>query len=111
METKICKACERQLPVSDFSAHPTAADRLQYNCRPCMSDINRVNWQKRRAKKEAERAAAGLPPLPKRGPAPGWKEAAVEAAAIERAELQAFSMLACSLRPNLQRFGLRWICT
>lgn len=37
MKTKVCKTCGRTLPVSEFSACVLTADKLQPNCKECMS--------------------------------------------------------------------------
>ena len=38
METKVCKTCGKTLPASAFSACVLTADKLQPNCKECMSN-------------------------------------------------------------------------
>lgn len=55
METKVCKTCGRTLPVSEFSACGLTADKLQPNCKQCMSEKRKGGWiKKAKAIVEAE---------------------------------------------------------
>lgn len=55
METKVCKTCGRTLPVSAFSACVLTADKLQSNCKECMSYKQRSGRAKKaKAMFEAE---------------------------------------------------------
>ena len=55
METKVCKTCGRTLPVSEFSACGLTADKLQPNCKQCMSEKQKGGWiKKAKAIVEAE---------------------------------------------------------
>ena len=47
METKVCKTCGRTLPVSAFSACVLTADKLQPNCKECMTKKQRGGWVKK----------------------------------------------------------------
>lgn len=47
METKVCKTCGRTLPVSAFSACVLTADKLQPNCKECMSNKQKSGWVKK----------------------------------------------------------------
>ena len=45
--TKVCKTCGRTLPVSAFSACVLTADKLQPNCKECMSNKQKSGWVKK----------------------------------------------------------------
>lgn len=47
MKTKVCKTCGRTLPVSEFSACVLTADKLQPNCKQCMSTKQKSGWVKK----------------------------------------------------------------
>lgn len=47
METKVCKTCGRTLPISAFSACVLTADKLQPNCKECMSSKQKSGWVKK----------------------------------------------------------------
>jgi hypothetical protein len=47
METKVCKTCGRTLPISAFSACVLTADKLQPNCKECMSNKQKSGWVKK----------------------------------------------------------------
>lgn len=57
MSNKICRACHKALPLSEFHAHPGSADRLQYMCKECARLCGKANRhskiEERRAKERA----------------------------------------------------------
>lgn len=42
METKVCKKCGRELPVTEFNKHTSSKDGLQYHCKKCISEYQRA---------------------------------------------------------------------
>lgn len=47
-KTKICPSCGRELPASDFGAHPRTRDRLQTTCRECRSKKVSQAWKEKK---------------------------------------------------------------
>lgn len=43
---KVCKRCEKELPLENFGPHKTTSDKLNTHCRPCDSK-RQVEYQKR----------------------------------------------------------------
>lgn len=56
MKKKKCSACGELLGVDKFYAHPETKDRLQANCRKCMSEA--ANARNKRLREEKKRAQA-----------------------------------------------------
>lgn len=54
METKVCKKCGRELPISDFYANNRAKDGLGTYCKECSNSISVEYARKRRARKKEE---------------------------------------------------------
>lgn len=50
METKICRECGRELPVSEFNKKRCSKDGLQERCRECFSVYNRKRYASNREK-------------------------------------------------------------
>lgn len=44
MELKYCKFCNRYLPYSQFSPHPTTKDKKNNRCKDCVSTYNKKRW-------------------------------------------------------------------
>lgn len=57
-ETKICKKCGRELPVTEFHAHKHTRDGLQLYCKECQAETVREGRARKKAEKEAQSAAA-----------------------------------------------------
>ena len=54
-QTKVCKKCGRELPVTDFSKHPHTTDGLQMWCKECMKESAKESRKrKRRADPDTE---------------------------------------------------------
>lgn len=49
--SKICKVCQRELPLSCFTKHPMSADRLQPKCKACRSEYDKSRYDAVREKK------------------------------------------------------------
>lgn len=41
-ETKVCTKCGKQLPLSEFSKNNKSRDGLQWRCKSCQSEENRM---------------------------------------------------------------------
>ena len=54
METKVCKKCGRELPISDFYTNSKAKDGLATYCKECSNVLSVEYARKRRARKKAE---------------------------------------------------------
>lgn len=54
METKVCKHCGRELPVSDFYTNSRAKDGYATYCKVCSNAISVECARKRRERKKAE---------------------------------------------------------
>lgn len=54
METKVCKKCGRELPISDFYTNSKAKDALATYCKECSNVLSVEYARKRRARKKAE---------------------------------------------------------
>lgn len=54
METKVCKRCGRELPVSDFYTNNKAKDGLATYCKECSNVLSVEYARKRRERKKAE---------------------------------------------------------
>lgn len=54
METKVCKKCGRELPLSDFYTNSKAKDGLATYCKECSNAISVEYARKRRERKKAE---------------------------------------------------------
>lgn len=52
METKLCKKCGRELPVSMFYANKAKADGLQSSCKECHLKQCKESYAKRSNKEE-----------------------------------------------------------
>lgn len=59
METRKCKTCGLELPISEFSACTLSKDGLQTSCKQCMSNKRQGGWIKK-AKAIAEAEAQPL---------------------------------------------------
>lgn len=46
VQTKTCKCCQQDLPLSSFNKHRSSRDRLNYNCKPCKRKQERIARQK-----------------------------------------------------------------
>lgn len=54
METKVCKKCGRELPISDFYTNSRAKDGLATYCKECSNELSVEYARKRRARKKEE---------------------------------------------------------
>lgn len=54
METKVCKHCGRELPLSDFYTNSKAKDGYATYCKVCNNAISVEYARKRRERKKAE---------------------------------------------------------
>jgi hypothetical protein len=54
METKLCKHCGRDLPVSDFYTNSKAKDGLATYCKECSNALSVEYTRKRRERKRME---------------------------------------------------------
>lgn len=54
METKLCKHCGKELPVSDFYTNSKAKDGLATYCKECSNALSVEYARKRRERKKAE---------------------------------------------------------
>ena len=54
METKVCKHCGRELPLSDFYANSKAKDGHATYCKECSNAISVEYTRKRRLRKKEE---------------------------------------------------------
>lgn len=54
METKVCKHCGRELPLSDFYTNNKAKDGLATYCKECSNVLSVEYARKRRERKKAE---------------------------------------------------------
>ena len=54
METKVCKKCGRELPLSDFYTNSKAKDGYATYCKVCSNAISVECARKRRERKKAE---------------------------------------------------------
>ena len=54
METKVCKKCGSELPLSDFYTNSKAKDGLATYCKECSNAISVEYARKRRERKKAE---------------------------------------------------------
>lgn len=54
METKVCKKCGRELPLSDFYTNNKAKDGLGTYCKECSNAISVEYARKRRERKKEE---------------------------------------------------------
>lgn len=45
METKICKCCHKELPLSEFNKNRNSKDGLQDKCRACFSEYNKARYK------------------------------------------------------------------
>ena len=54
METKVCKHCGRELPLSDFYTNSKAKDGYATYCKVCSNAISVEYARKRRERKKAE---------------------------------------------------------
>lgn len=54
MDTKVCRECGRELPISEFNKRRTAKDGLQDRCRDCFSAYNRRRYASNREKFKAD---------------------------------------------------------
>ena len=54
METKLCKKCGRELPLSDFYTNSKAKDGYATYCKVCSNAISVEYARKRRERKKAE---------------------------------------------------------
>ena len=54
METKVCKHCGRELPLSDFYTNSKAKDGYATYCKVCSNAISVECARKRRARKKEE---------------------------------------------------------
>lgn len=54
METKVCKKCGRELPISDFYTNSKAKDGLSTYCKECSNVLSVEYARKRRARKKEE---------------------------------------------------------
>lgn len=54
METKVCKKCGRELPISDFYTNGKAKDGLATYCKECSNVLSVEYARKRRARKKEE---------------------------------------------------------
>ena len=54
METKVCKKCGRELPISDFYTNSKAKDGLATYCKECSNVLSVEYARKRRERKKAE---------------------------------------------------------
>ena len=54
METKLCKHCGRELPVSDFYTNSKAKDGLATYCKECSNALSVEYTRKRRERKRME---------------------------------------------------------
>lgn len=53
METKICRECGRELPISEFNKNRSSKDGLQDRCRKCFSEYNKKRYASNREKFKA----------------------------------------------------------
>lgn len=68
METKVCKKCGKEKPLSEYNVNKKAKDGLQSYCKECQSEYFKANADKirernkqRRAKKKAAQADKATP--------------------------------------------------
>lgn len=54
METKVCKHCGRELPLSDFYTNSKAKDGYATYCKVCSNAISVECARKRKARKKEE---------------------------------------------------------
>lgn len=54
-ETKVCKCCNRELPINSFAANIRSKDGRQNFCRECMSEKQKASRSKK------EKHSKGLP--------------------------------------------------
>lgn len=47
-QTKVCSKCNKELPISHFHCNNSSVDGLQYYCKDCMREANKVIAEKRR---------------------------------------------------------------
>ena len=44
-KTKVCTKCGRELPLSEFTKDKRRADGLQYRCKSCMKEYNKIWYE------------------------------------------------------------------
>lgn len=65
-ETKICKKCGRELPVTEFFAHKSTKDGLQPVCKECQKEQVRQSRARIKALREKVTEPAGDTPASKK---------------------------------------------
>lgn len=96
METKVCKTCGRTLPVSEFSACVLTADKLQPNCKQCMSTKQKSGWVKK-AKAIVEAEVEAQPITEPERIKPTIKPEALKARLEKKNEVQEAEVEACNI--------------
>ncbi|MBN1104726.1 MAG: hypothetical protein JXL84_15010 [Deltaproteobacteria bacterium] len=59
MKTKVCAKCGLEKPVEEFNRHKLYKDGLDRQCKSCKAEYARHYWQRRKGKKEEEKAEPG----------------------------------------------------
>ena len=44
-KTKVCTKCGRELPLSEFTKYKTTKDRLQYWCKSCKKEYDKLRYE------------------------------------------------------------------
>lgn len=57
METKVCKKCGRELPVSEFYKSNKSSDGLQWWCKDCLKQSSKMSHRVKKNKNPLERFA------------------------------------------------------
>lgn len=96
METKVCKTCGRTLPVSEFSACVLTADKLQPNCKQCVSTKQKSGWVKK-AKAIVEAEVEDQPNTKSMGHKLCVKPEALKARCEGKKEAQQAEVEACAI--------------
>ncbi len=48
MDTKVCKACGQELPITEFYPHYSTRDKLQHVCKRCISSQRSKDYNHKR---------------------------------------------------------------
>lgn len=57
-KSKVCKTCEEEKPLSEFSGCGVTPDRLQPNCKPCHEERKRAGLSAANARRAAQKATS-----------------------------------------------------